>query len=388
MSQAKRTDKKDQKRGVRALTVRAGNFLRSRTAVRSALKIGVVVLALALALFPFPSAFVERFYSNGFYPLLQSVFTPVSNIFPFAVTDLLIAALLLGLPLWWIIRIKRAGRGRRLRETGSLLFNTLVLTAAAFLIFEILWGFNYQRQPLMAKLEYDKERLTSDALYRLTDLTRGRLNIESPEAHAQNWPTDDQLRRLLSPSFDSVVKDLGNRRSIAPASAKTSLLNVYFKATGIEGVTNPFGHEVIINSELLPFERPFILAHEWGHLAGFADESEANFVALLACVRSESASIRYAGWLALYQYLPRQSGEHAEPLPDLAPEVIADLRAIRERMRKGISESISRMQAKVYDQFLKANRVPGGINNYGLLVGLMIGTRFEPDWVPVRRTYN
>ena len=31
--------------------------------------------------------------------------------------------------------------------------------------------------------------------------------------------------------------------------------------------------------DLLPFERPFVLAHEWAHLAGHADEAEASAVA-------------------------------------------------------------------------------------------------------------
>ena len=36
-------------------------------------------------------------------------------------------------------------------------------------------------------------------------------------------------------------------------------------------------------------ERPFVIAHEWAHLAGYADESEANFVAWLTCRRADPA---------------------------------------------------------------------------------------------------
>jgi hypothetical protein len=38
--------------------------------------------------------------------------------------------------------------------------------------------------------------------------------------------------------------------------------------------------------DLLPFEKPFVAAHEWAHLAGYADESEASFVGWLTCVRA------------------------------------------------------------------------------------------------------
>ena len=70
---------------------------------------------------------------------------------------------------------------------------------------------------------------------------------------------------------------------------------------------NPFGYEVIFDSHVLPFEKPFLLAHEWSHLAGFADESEANFIGILACLRSDVPAIRYSGWLNLYFYLPKRS---------------------------------------------------------------------------------
>ena len=46
-------------------------------------------------------------------------------------------------------------------------------------------------------------------------------------------------------------------------------------------MVDPFALEVMANPDLLPVERPFVAAHEWAHLAGYADESEANFVGWL-----------------------------------------------------------------------------------------------------------
>ena len=64
-------------------------------------------------------------------------------------------------------------------------------------------------------------------------------------------------------------------------------------------MVNPFGLEVLANPDLLPFERPFVAAHEWSHLAGYADESEANFVGWLACIRADVPT-QYSGWLYLF----------------------------------------------------------------------------------------
>ena len=41
---------------------------------------------------------------------------------------------------------------------------------------------------------------------------------------------------------------------------------------------NPFGLETIVLPDLLPYERPFVVAHEWAHLAGHADEAEASAI--------------------------------------------------------------------------------------------------------------
>ena len=306
---------------------------------------------------------------------------------------MLIIALISGLPLWWAIRIRKAGRGGRLRAIANLFINSIVIVAAIFLSFQLLWGFNYMRVPLISKLEYDEQRITPQTEREILRQTVEQLNRESAEARANSWSDDRELRQGLQPSFDATVLMLGNSRTIAPAIPKKTLLDAYLGATGVEGFTNPFGHEVLLNSDLLAFEKPFILAHEWSHLAGYADESEANFIALLACVKSDSPFVRYSGWLALYSYLSsirraRSNDEgFAAGLPALAPEVKADLRAMAERSQRRLSPAISRAQGEVYDRYLKANRVEVGIESYSLMVRLMLGTRFEPDWVPARRSH-
>ncbi|HVG18634.1 MAG TPA: DUF3810 family protein, partial [Blastocatellia bacterium] len=260
--------------------------------------------------------------------------------------------------------------------------------------FQLLWGLNYERESLAAKLDYDEQRLTGEALKQLRRVSIERLNAESAAAHYGHAVDEEVWRAHLHTSFDETVRQLGNSRGIAAATPKTSLLNFYLTAAGIEGFINPFGHEVILDSEIFPFEKPFLLAHEWAHLAGFADESEASFVGLLACLRSDVAAVRYSALLTLYQYTPRITSPMPEeikadagldPQPRLVPEVIADLKAISERDNKHRNAAISRMQWAVYDRFLKANRVRAGIGSYSRFVRLVLGTRFDPDWTPVRR---
>jgi hypothetical protein len=357
------------------------------------LKLLPIAAALWFALIPLPASTVESFYANGVYAWLQAWLTEWSNETSSAVGDVLLILVGLVLPLWWAVRLL-LGRGRRRRVLARLAFRSLILTAWLYLAFLFLWGFNYMREPLTAKLDYDEQRLTEEAKRAFTLSAIARLNSDSQVVRSSAWPVEDEWREKLFESFEATVTAVGNEQGIVEPLPKTSLFDWYFGATGISGFTNPFGLEVILNSELLPVERPFTLAHEWAHVAGFGDESEANFIALLACARSEVAAVRYSGWLALVNDLPipqaelerlRSGAKWEEVLPPIAAEVKADLEAVRERYRKRLNPTITRVQKRAYDQFLKANRVEEGIASYGLFVRLLLGARFEREWTPALR---
>ena len=127
----------------------------------------------------------------------------------------------------------------------------------------------------------------------------------------------------------------------------------------------------------MPIELPDVLAHEWSHLAGYADESEASFLAWLTCLRGDDLA-RYSGWLAAYRravdVLPR---DVRRSLPQLEEGPKADLRAIAARL--GRSSRVVREAARgAYDSYLKANRIPAGIENYDAVIQLMLATTLAP----------
>ena len=182
-------------------------------------------------------------------------------------------------------------------------------------------------------------------------------------------PPPQQWRAALERSFQQVVRELGHAPDFSGVAPRTSLLNPLLAAEGVDGFMNPFGFEVILDDNLLPFEQPFLLAHEWSHLAGFADESEANFIGILACLRSDVPALRNS----------------TEAWPELSPQVVSDIKAIEERVRKHYWPAVAGLQERIYNRFLKANRVQAGTGSYGLVTTLMVGTRFEGNWTPVVR---
>ena len=142
-----------------------------------------------------------------------------------------------------------------------------------------------------------------------------------------------------------------------------------------------------MNQGLLPVERPFVVAHEWAHLAGFANESEANFMGWLTCLQG-SAATRYSAWISLYGTVLSAVpvAERGALTAVLASGPREDLRAIADRIARQSRPVARRVGYAVYDRFLKANRVEAGIESYSEVIRLILGTRFNPDGAPVLRT--
>jgi hypothetical protein len=349
------------------------------------IRILIVLAAIALAGIRFPARWVERFYSTGLYPHLAACVKPLTRSFPVPVLDVLLLAAAIGIPAWWIWKIRKAAAGRKWLAAGRAAFGTLTLAAGWVCAFELLWGLNYQRLPLASKLDWDAKRVTTQAALDLSKFVIEHLNAEAAAARGQPMPAPEEWRGALERSFQPVVRELGHRPEFQGVAPRTSMVNPFLGAAGVDGFMNPFGYEVILDSDLLPFEEPFLLAHEWSHLAGFADESEANFIGILACLRSDDPAVRYSGWLNLHFYLPRRSPNSAEAWPELAPQVVRDINAIQARARKRYKPAVGNLQGRIYNRFLKANRVQAGVASYGLVARLMVGTRFEGNWRPVPR---
>ena len=333
----------------------------------------LILVAAVAAIVPFPPTLVERAFSRRFYPTVQGILTPLSNRMPIALLDVAVT-ILLGMLLVVAIRAARQrGWKLALRHTG---FIVLQLVAGIYLIFLVLWGLNYRRVPLEQKLDFDRAQLSRRNATALAAEAVRRVNQFHGAAHATGFE-----RARLASAFGAAERTLDVGRATPIGRPKKSLVGLYFRAAAIDGMTDPIFLEVILNPDLIPIELPDVLAHEWSHLAGYADESEASFLAWLTCLRGDDLA-RYSGWLAAYRravnVLPR---DVYASLPQLDEGPKADLRAIAARL--GRSSRLVRDAARgAYDSYLKANRIPEGIENYDAVIQLMLGTSLGREWSP------
>lgn len=304
-----------------------------------------------------PATLVEEWYSRGIFPRISAVFAPFAAVLPLSWIDLVLPATALAVA-WSLYR-------RRYRYLLGML-------AGGYLFFFLTWGLNYQRMPMVSKLDYDPDRVTDEAVRNLQREVAAELNALYP-VKERALADDATILAEAGRRVEAVVAELDGVR-FPPPTVKTSwLLNPIFRAGGTSGMYNPFGREALVVDPLLSFERPVIVMHEMAHVLGYANEGEANFIAFLAAIHSDQPISRYSGWLSLWQYFRIRA---SEDLLDPGPR--RDLEELYARYRQDRVEWISRANNRTLDTFLRANRVRGGTRSYSEIVRLAVGTR--PSW--------
>jgi hypothetical protein len=338
--------------------------------------LGLIVFAVVCAVIPTSPSAVEQLYSSGVYPVVQSAVTSISNRVPIALLDVAAGTLLVAGAAIVRLRVRALGIRRALVRAAVVAAGACALI---YLLFLALWGLNYRRVPLEQKLVFDGARVSRDRAIAFANTAASEVNAGYAAAHA----APPQMT-ALEMSFAETERALGATRIAVTGIPKRSLLAYYFRYAAIDGMTDPVFLEIIINPDVLEFERPFVVAHEWAHLAGYANEAEANFVGWITCIRSDAAG-RYSGWLAAYQHalgaLPRSD---RRTITTLDPGPLEDLRAMSARYARS-SPAVRQAARGLYDEYLRANRVAEGIGSYDAVVKLMLGTVFDPRWTPARR---
>jgi hypothetical protein len=323
---------------------------------------------------------IERYYSNGIYPRWDTLVRTISDTVPFCLGDILLPGFFIALLAVWFTRARSARRERSPRVYAYALLETCTLLSGIFLWFMASWAYNYDRVPVKQKMLLHPERVDTASVTALGDRTVRMLNANVAAAHVEHLD-DAAMRRLLEPRFHAVTGRLGDTFAFASAPVKPTIFEPFMRASATYGFTDPWTHEINLSSALSPFERPAAYAHEWSHLAGFADESEANFIAAITCITAEDPVLRYSGWLLVWFNLPSTLRVHQHALP----AVVTDVQAIVARYRKQTKPAVARAQRAVYGRYLHANNVSAGFDSYRLFVQLIAAGEFDSAGLPIVR---
>lgn len=343
------------------------------------LLIPLALLIRVLAYFP---EWVERYYSNGLFPLFARLQRLLLGWVPFSFGDLLYGFLLLAF-LYQLVQLFYGLIRKRFNRVSlaELLQRIFFLLLLGYVGFNLLWGLNYNRPPLADRFNMPIHSPTSAELDTLaTDLLRGLDRYARFVTPAQR-DSFNQKKRLFEGAVDAYKHLHSDSFPILypTPSIKPSLFSYPGNYLGFQGYYNPFTGEAQVNTTIPRFLEPFVTAHEIAHQLGYAREQEANFMAVLACERSTEPAFRYSMYFDLFLYtlgeISLQDTIRARKLLEAAhPQVKTDFNTYRHFMRLH-RNPLERVIMWLYDEFLRANNQPNGKYTYNEVVHWVIAYR-------------
>jgi hypothetical protein len=321
----------------------------------------VITFGLTKLAYRFP-AITERWYSQKLYSLIASIISPVSNLIPISLDDFFYFLLILILIVLVLLLIIRK---ISFSKAGKLMLNILATT---YILFYVLWGFNYFREDLYQRLKLTKHEPSTKAF--ILQLTKLVNNTNKSWCTFDNWDKE-QVAINIEKSYKTLAPALKINYPAGKRKAKSITVSRFFAQAGISGYYGPFFNEVHVNSYILPVEYPFILAHEKAHQFGITNEAEANFYAWLVCTSSKSKQLQYSANLHVLQYFLYQGyqlEEYPKIIAKLDKRVKKDLEKIRENWMSLRNEKIDEAASKVNDFYLKTNKIKDGVKEYSGVV--------------------
>lgn len=325
---------------------------------------------------------VERYYSRKLYPPIIRVLSLVNGIVGFSIGEFMLNILAAALAVALIYQARAIYRRRR-SIAQVLRTDLLVLTwilGSTMLGFLLLWGLNYQREPLGTRFGLTGRNASDEQLKWISDSIVNEVNSNYTASHFNSdgspvpLPTRSQVYDLLESAYDHepLLADMAGyfgRPKPVFASGVMSRL-------GLAGFYMPFTGEANFNAAQPDFDLPYSIAHEKAHQRGFAHEDEANFIAFLVCATSTHAYLRYSGYLNALKVVGAVSGSDLLFYKSLFARIGEgprnDLRA-RTAFWSRFQGRASAVAHKINDSYLKANRIPSGTRSYGEDMALIVG---------------
>lgn len=330
-------------------------------------------------------------YTTRIYPIIGSLLSPISGLFPFAVGDIFIALSIVWVFFYPIYEIKwRKQLAKRFfflaAKRGCYPKKKTVFgRVAEYLLwvyawFYIAWGLNYSQPNIycrtgMKPVEVSEAKFREFA-YRYAD----SINSLSEEF---NGMVDDGLKNRVRDAVLKGYNEIGAKEGInAPFNqhphAKTMLFTPLSSMSGVTGSMGPFFCEFTLNGDIRPHDYPAIYAHEFAHLLGIANEGEANFYSYIVCTASSDKAVKFSGYYHIFFHVLRNvfdilgEKEGEKFLKYIRPEIIQLAKSDRNYWLSKRCKVLDAAQDFIFDLYLRGNHVAEGRKSYSGVVGLIL----------------
>ncbi|KPM31696.1 Hypothetical protein I595_2191 [Croceitalea dokdonensis DOKDO 023] len=329
---------------------------------------------------------VEKYYSEGLYPVLSKFLRTLFGWIPFSVGDIFYTILVLSLLRYLWVR----GKLLFLKPRETLQHVGITLSIAYF-IFHLFWGMNYYRLPINEKLgfktEYTKEELVNFTLNTVKELNYLQVILTQDSTVPVRIPYN--INEIYKKTFDgyrNAATIFENLKYTKP-SLKASIYSTPLTYMGYGGYLNPFTNEAQVNTIVPKLRLPSISAHEIGHQIGYSSESATNFIGLLVTYGSNDNYFKYASLFHVLGYclsdLKKIDDElHSIIYNKLNSGVKINYQEIAV-FWKQYQNPMEPVFKWIFDAFLKSNNQNQGIESYNAVVGLLVNF-YKDYWIHVK----
>lgn len=319
-------------------------------------------------------------WTEGPLPFFIKPFRQLSGLLPFSLGEWLIITTVLF--FLWLIPSRIYGKLRKQKPLCQKKELAILLSLVLWLGAGLCWLWNplYYVPTLAERANLDLSPYPVEDLILLTHYFAQGAQEYAPQVSRDdtgqfNVPSEEYFQEalLLYEKTEETFPFLA-MENVPAKSLRLSQIQSYF---GFTGVYNPFTGEANINTHTPAVLHPVTIAHEMAHQRLIAPETEANFLAIVACLDSDSTTFRYSGYLfglmqlsnALYPVAP----EIWQEIVDLyfTPEISTDWQS-NYNYWQSFQSPVEEVAKEAYDGFLKGNQQELGIRSYGACVDLLV----------------
>ncbi|WP_209399601.1 DUF3810 domain-containing protein [Pseudozobellia sp. WGM2] len=319
---------------------------------------------------------VEKYYSQGIYPLISQFFRILFGWIPFSVGEIIYALLIFTAIRYVITRWKRI-------RTSPLIFlrNVVVVLSVFYFTFNLVWGLNYYRISIAENFAI-RDSVTSQEVINLSERLIIKVNT------LQNEITGDSTAMVQVPYnrteiFNRTIAEYDKLSGQLPflkyrhPNLKKSMFSTLCSYLGIGGYLNPFTNEAHVNALTPVFRFPVVSAHEVGHQVGYSKENETNFIGYLVTMQNDDVYFRYsAAAYALSHCLGAVRRNDEAKFTELYERINGGVRANYKELydfNLRYANPFEPVFKSIFSTFLKANQQKDGIKSYSKIVELMVG---------------
>lgn len=330
--------------------------------------------------------FAEEIMGKRVYRVLSVIIARITGVFPFSLAECTVfVAPVLG--LFFLIRfiVHMVKKKEDRFERGLLaVLNIGCVVSVIYFVYVVGCGVNYHRASIAEYMgltvrDSSKEELAAlcDELAEKASELREQLVIYENEDGVFTLPVSmGELAKLTRDSYEGLAKELPLFDRYLP-KPKGIGVSEWFSRMEITGIFTCWTMEANVNTHIPDYSVASTMAHELAHVAGFMKEEEANYIAYLACMASESPIMQYSGLMHALVYADNALADqdrtlYSELWTKYHPGIVRDFKANSEYWDRYRDTVISKVADKVNDVYLKANEQEDGVKSYGRVVDLLL----------------